>query len=280
MDNISAELGKLAEGLRMSTVEVRVGAGGGTGVIWRDGTVVTNAHVARAEEAVVVLRDGRRVRSRVTRRDRYRDLALLHVEAPNLPAAVIGDSRALRSGELVVAVGNPLGLRQAVSAGVVHAVGPLPGLGDYRWVQSGLRLLPGNSGGPLADARGRVVGINSMVSNGLALSAPADEVERFLAQPSTGTRLGITTRPVAVRAPGGGALGLLILDVEPGGVAEASGLRVGDTLLAADGRPFETPADLPYRLSRRSAGGVLSIELSRGGKRLTIQARLAGLQAA
>jgi serine protease Do len=272
-------LGKVAEGLRLSAVQVHTGGGGGTGVIWRaDGAVVTNAHVARGEEAEVELWDRRRLRARVTRRDRYRDLALVRVDAPSLPEAVTGDSRALRAGELVIAVGNPLGLRQAVSAGVVHAFGPLKGLGDNRWVQSDVRLQPGNSGGPLADAHGRVIGINSMIANGLALSAPAEEVEEFLTRPAVGVRLGITTQAVAARIGRRDVLGLLILEVEANSAAAAAGLRVGDTLLSTGGRPFETPADLPHRLSRTAQGGVLSIDLLRSGRRMTIAARLtAGL---
>ncbi|HLJ17787.1 MAG TPA: trypsin-like peptidase domain-containing protein [Bryobacteraceae bacterium] len=272
---LSAELAKVLEGLRMSTVQVHTGDGGGTGVIWRtEGVVITNAHVARQDKADVELLDGRRLRGLVMRRDSFRDLAVLHVKAPNLPAAVTGDSRALRAGELVLAVGNPLGAKQAVSAGVVHAVGPIKGLGAARWVQSDLYLQPGNSGGPLADVRGRVIGINSMIAHGLALSAPAEEVEEFVVRPAGGAWLGITTRPVLVRLLQRTALGLTIVEIESGSAAQQAGFRVGDTLIAADGQPFETPVDLPQRLSHAVAGSVISIDLFRSGRRLTIAATL------
>lgn len=170
----------LAATLARSTVEVRPlgrGAGGGAavgaGVVWHgDGLILTNAHVARGHVSVV-LSDGRVLSARLVARDVERDLAALVVDATGLPAAEIGDSSALRVGELVVAVGNPLGLVRALSAGLVHAVG-------RRAIQADLRLAPGNSGGPLADARGRVVGLNAMIVGGLAVAVPSNEARRFV----------------------------------------------------------------------------------------------------
>lgn len=275
MLEFSKELAKVAEGLRLSTVRVRSGDGGGTGVIWgAAGIVVTNAHVVRGDDPAVELWDGRVLQSRLMRADRFRDLALLRVDAPNLPLAIFRDSRDVRPGELVVAVGNPLGSRQAISVGVVHAVGPLAGLGANRWVQSDVHLQPGNSGGPLADARGRVVGINSMIAHRLALSAPADEVDEFLAHPNAGAWLGITTRPAYARLNGEIAPALAVLAVDAGSAAARAGLRVGDALLSADGRSFTAPDDLPRRLSRAVPGSVISIDLLRGGRRLTVAATL------
>jgi serine protease Do len=170
----------LAAELARSTVEVRPlgrGAGAGVavgaGVVWhRDGLILTNAHVARGRVSVV-LSDRRVLSARLVARDVERDLAALVVDATGLPAAEIGDSSALRVGELVVAVGNPLGLVRALSAGLVHAVG-------QRSIQADLRLAPGNSGGPLADARGRVVGLNAMIVGGLAVAVPSNEARRFV----------------------------------------------------------------------------------------------------
>ena len=175
LDSASAAL---AAALARSTVEVRPrGPGGGvaigSGVIWHsDGLILTNAHVAHGH-VVVVLADRRALSARLVARDLERDLAALVVDATDLPAAEIGDSGALRVGELVVAVGNPLGLRRALSAGLVHAVG-------QRLIQADLRLAPGNSGGPLADARGRVVGLNAMIVGGLAVAVPSNEARRFV----------------------------------------------------------------------------------------------------
>jgi len=174
---IAARLGRI-------TVEVRGrGRGGadggavGSGVIWHpDGLILTNAHVARGD-VLVVLADRRRFRARLVARDPDRDLAALVVDATDLPAAQLADSSALRVGELVLAVGNPLGLVRALSAGLVHAVGP-------RYIHADLRLAPGNSGGPLADACGRVVGLNAMIVGGLAVAVPSREAQRFVREQS------------------------------------------------------------------------------------------------
>ncbi len=158
---MNAAFGDVVEKLRRSTVQV---GGGGSGVIWSpDGNIITNAHVVegapdRSGAVEVQLWDGRRLSGSVVKKDRRRDLALLQVQASGLPAALPGDSNALRVGELVIAVGNPLGFIGAASTGVVHKV-------DNRsWVVSQLRLAPGNSGGPLANARGELVGINTMIA--------------------------------------------------------------------------------------------------------------------
>jgi len=179
VEPLAAAAAAMAAELARVTVEVRArgrGAGGaavGAGVIWHpDGLILTNAHVAH-RDVTVVLADGRACGARLVARDPRRDLAALVVDATGLPAAEIGDSGALRVGELVLAVGNPLGLVRALSAGLVHAVGP-------RAIHADLRLAPGNSGGPLADARGRVVGLNAMIVGGLAFAVPSRAGWRFV----------------------------------------------------------------------------------------------------
>jgi serine protease Do len=177
--SLAAAAAALAPRLGRITVEVRGGgrgAGGpavGAGVIWHpDGLVLTNAHVATSD-VTVVLADLRPRPARLVARDPRRDLAALVIDASGLPAAEIGDSGALRVGEVVLAVGNPLGLVRALSAGLVHAVGP-------RAIHADLRLAPGNSGGPLADAEGRVVGLNAMIVGGLAVAVPSREARGFV----------------------------------------------------------------------------------------------------
>ena len=176
-------LSTLADRLRAITVQVHgEPAGVGSGVLWSsDGLVVTNAHVVRGRVSVV-LPGGRAVPARLLARDPEHDLAALAIDAHGLAAAEIGDSDRLRVGQLVVAAGNPLGLAGAVTAGLIHAIGPhhpaRPSL-----IQADLRLAPGNSGGPLADAQGRVIGINAMIAGGLALAVPTRLVARFLASP-------------------------------------------------------------------------------------------------
>ena len=167
--------GEVAERLRRSTVQVfsAKSQSGGSGVIWgADGVIVTNAHVARSFNNQVELWDGRRLEARVTSYDSNRDLAVLRVTADELPAATAGDSAALRPGELAIAIGSPLGFSGALTTGVIHSVGPVPGMGRRSWVRATARLAPGNSGGPLANADGRVVGINTAIAHGLGLAVP------------------------------------------------------------------------------------------------------------
>ena len=225
---LASELGVLAERLRASTVAVRVGrAGAGSGVIWSsDGAIVTNAHVASRPQAEVELSDGRRFVGRVERRDERRDLALLQIDVAGLTAAEKRDPSDLRVGEVLVAVGHPLGIANALTMGIAHAGG-----GD-RFVQADLRLAPGNSGGPLADVHGRVVGINSMVvAGGLALAVPTDAVERFIGALPVPSRLGVHLAPVRLRD---GREALVVVAIEGHSRAARAGLIVGDVLLVRD----------------------------------------------
>lgn len=158
-------------------------SGVGAGVLWpgaEQGLVVTNAHVvmgARGRWPIVELADGRSFEARLAARDEEQDLALLALERtdPPLDAATLGDARAMRVGELVVALGHPLGIASALSVGVVHAV-----RGDG-WLRADIRLAPGNSGGPLATLDGAIVGINSMVVRGLGIAIPTQRVVDFVA---------------------------------------------------------------------------------------------------
>jgi serine protease Do len=238
---IDADLETLAEQLRASTVAVRVGrAGAGSGVVWStDGAIVTNAHVASRRQAEVVLGDGRRFPARLERRDAERDLALLRVEASGLVPAPVRDPADLRVGEVLVAVGHPLGVANALTMGIVHA--PV-GTGRRRFVQADLRLAPGNSGGPLADAAGNVVGINSMVvAGGLALAVPADDVQRFVGAAALPSRLGVLLAPGRLRS---GRDVLVVVGVEAGSRAEHAGIRIGDALLARDAERLRYAATL------------------------------------
>ncbi len=177
-----AALACVGERLRQSTVQISDDRrGAGSGVVWRlRGWIITNAHVVRTPHAKMHLADGRKIDAQLVTRDPEKDLAALYTDELDLPAAQIGSSTELRVGELVIAVGCPYGLRGAVSAGVVHAIGPVSVLGDRQWVQADLGLAPGNSGGPLADASGRVIGINTMIAEGLGLAIPSYDVEQFL----------------------------------------------------------------------------------------------------
>src|SRR5204862_1093735 len=132
----------------------------------------------------------------------------------------------------------------ALSTGVVHALGSLRGLGARNWVQADVRLAPGNSGGPLADAQGRVIGINTMVAGGLALAVPSNTVAHFLRTGVLGPSLGIVVQ--AVRVDKG--IGFVVLEISAGSPAAAASLFVGDVLIGAGGRPFRSLGDLEQAL--------------------------------
>ncbi|HEU5197131.1 MAG TPA: trypsin-like peptidase domain-containing protein [Methylomirabilota bacterium] len=172
-------LARVGERLREVTVEVGTGDGSGAGILWAPELIVTNAHVARAASLRVRLADDRQLPATRVAADRRADLALLRVPRTRVVLASLADSDSVRVGSLVVALGHPLGLRSLLTAGVVHALGPL-GPGGRRWIQADLRLAPGNSGGPLADTGGHVVGLNTMIAGGLALAIPINDVRAFV----------------------------------------------------------------------------------------------------
>jgi serine protease Do len=258
-------LGEIAEQLRRSTVLVQAGErGSGSGVIWSaDGLIVTNAHVAHGSKASVHLWDGRELPASIMLRDPQLDLAALRVHANDLPAIHAGNSSSLRPGELAIAIGNPLGFVGALTTGVIHGVGQLRGFGSRNWVQANVRLAPGNSGGPLADARGRVIGINTMVAGRLALAIPSNEVEPFLFAGPRGSWLGVTVHPVRVPRGAAHAFGLVILEVEPGSPAALASFMPGDILLGTEEGPFQSIGDLARSLA--AAGSrPLRLEFLRG----------------
>jgi serine protease Do len=258
--------GEIAERLRRSTVEVasgRLGRGSGI-VLTADGTIVTNAHVAVGADLAVRLWDGSSFPAKLESRSARRDLALLRIPAANLIPAALADSDELRVGEPVIAVGNPLGFTGAVTTGVVHALGRRTGLGSTRWIQADVRLAPGNSGGPLADARGRVVGVNTMVAGGLGLAVPANTVARLLAGDLEPPALGVMLRPAAVRVAGSRLGGLEVLGVEPGSAAEYASLRAGDLLVGIEGRRLRSVDELEQALEEgRSGEKVLRLQFVR-----------------
>jgi serine protease Do len=206
-------LGDAAARLRASVVAIvddghgsrggrRASRGGhGAGFAWGRGgggggdLFVTSAHVVSSRKAVVVTPDGRAVEATVVARDVDRDIALLHAPEARVPAVTCGDPYALRPGAFVFAVGHPLGVKDAVSVGVFQAVRAVPrgyGMAEQRprrgrspfipWVQADVRLAPGNSGGPIADVEGNVIGVAAMIVSGLALAVPAPDLERLLSK--------------------------------------------------------------------------------------------------
>ena len=191
VDQLNGALSDAMESVRDALVQVQVpGRGGGAGIVWRDdGLIVTNAHVVGRGPAEVVLRDGRLLEARLVARSRRLDLAVLSVDAPGLDAAPIGDSMALRAGELVFALGHPFGVAGAVTSGVVIGLEPDgPDArrrrdGEREWLVVHMRLRPGNSGGPVLDARGRVVGISTIMAGpDMGMAVPSHVVAAFLGE--------------------------------------------------------------------------------------------------
>ena len=317
---LSTEVAAVAERVRASVVQVRVETRGiGSGIVWSvetpdadgqaDATVITNAHVVgagRSDTFTLRLADGRELMATLLAADLEHDLAALRVHATGLRAAEIGDSSALRVGEFVMAVGNPFGREGAVTTGVVAAHAPAdpdldlePTLPDGRqaprWgrrspfsrielVQADVRLYPGNSGGPLTDAQGRVIGVNAMVGGGLGFAIPSRTAQRFLAEASSsGERvyLGVQVQTVPFSPAHRQRFGLdqevapLVVGVEEGSPAEAAGILVGDVLLAVDGRAIQTGEQLVRLLNRASAQGgavgqLRTLGVLRGGERIEV----------
>lgn len=260
--------GRVAEALRRSTVQVTNGRGhrqgSGSGVVLIGERVITNAHVLRGEPLSVESWEGDRFEAGLLKIDRRRDLALLSVAKLAAPAAALGDSDALRVGTPVLAVGNPLGFVGAVSSGVIHQLGPIQGLGGSRWVCADVQLAPGNSGGPLADFQGRIIGINTMiVAGGMALAIPSHAVQTFLSRTAETRSLGVVVRPIEM---GKGAIGLMILELVAGGAAQAGSLLPGDILAGASDARFRSVDDLQDAIEA-APDSLLRLDFYRAGQK-------------
>jgi serine protease Do len=278
----SDEAQALAEQLNRVLVTVRSRAGGGSGTAWsRDGVIVTNNHVVPEDTAVVVLHDGREFEGRVEARDPEHDLALLRVKAELSPVEP-GDPASIRPGSLVFAIGNPWGQRGTLTSGVVlsnHGATDENPAHVSDVIRADLRLAPGNSGGPLGDALGRIVGINCMITGGMAVAIPVQTVQHFIegSEPGEPGFLGISILPV--RIPQGIAAsyeleameGLMLTGIEPGSPAELAGLIPGDVMLSA-GAGRHGIQNVAGALQSMRAGRKLQLSLLRGGHVLEVAA--------
>ena len=264
--------GEVAEKLRRSTVHIRAGRHGhGSGIIVsRDGLIVTNAHVANGRATgphglQVELWDATAAAATISWRDPAHDLALLRVKVRDLPAATLADSDCLQAGQPVIAIGNPWGFRGALTTGVIHALGRVPGAGPMKWIQSDAHLAPGNSGGPLADARGHVIGVNTMVASGVGLAVPSNTVARLMRGPVAKAPLGIVARPVELNINGENRLGILALELLKDGAAQAASLMQGDIVIGVDGRKLESIEDFERALEADSER-VVRFQFVRGDR--------------
>jgi serine protease Do len=279
---LSEAAGDVADRLRSVLVAVRSSQGGGSGTIWRDdGLIVTNHHVVPGERAEVQLPDDRVLAAKVIGREPEHDLAALKIEASGLTAAEPGSSANVRPGQLVFAAGNPWGLRGTVTAGIIISRGSATvenGIPLEEAVRANVRLAPGNSGGPLADAAGRVIGINAMIAGGMAIAVPAHVVTRFLAGELPGRGfLGISGRiiplPPAIAASYGAedGAGVMVTDVIDESPAAQAGLLPGDVILRMDGARAGSRA-LAAGFDRLRAGRRVRLELLRGTSVVEVEA--------
>lgn len=285
-DVFSSALVELFNTVQPSIVQVGIqGRGGGTGVIWNtDGRIITNAHVVANEQAriQVHLTDGRTLEAKVLNRDPRLDLAMLKVDGDNLKALPIGASSRLRVGEWVFAIGHPWGQRWALTAGIVSSMSTVKVADDVttRYIKSDVGLAPGNSGGPLLDADGNVVGINAMIFGGdLSVAIPSDIVSTWLAGlplPKRQVTLGIEIQQVELPANirNGSKpqreTGLLIVGIAAERQAKYSDLLIGDTLLELDGKPVNDGATLRKLLAESAGRKTVSMNILRGGVVVTV----------
>jgi serine protease Do len=263
-------------------------------LISSDGYVVTNAHVVEmADEIIVRTSDRREFVARVVGADTRSDIALLKLDADDLPQVEIGRAADLKVGEWVLAIGSPFGFEHSATAGIVSAKGrSLPSENYVPFIQTDVAINPGNSGGPLFDLNGRVIGVNSQIYSrtggfmGLSFAIPIDVVMDVVEQLRTQGRvtrgwLGVLIQDVTRELAETFALphpqGALVAQVVPGSPAALAGVRAGDVILRFNGRDVATSGDLPPLVGMAKVGDAADIELLRDGKRQHYQVLLAAL---
>jgi S1-C subfamily serine protease len=265
------------------------GAGSGV-IIAPDGFILTNSHVVEAAEQVEVsLTDGRTLQADIVGEDPATDLAVVRAEAGDLPTAELGDSNSLRVGQLAIAIGNPLGFQSTVSTGVISALGrALRGRSGRlieNVIQTDVPLNPGNSGGPLVDSRGRIIGINTamiFMAQGISFAVPVNTAKWVVGELVTRGRvnrafLGIAgqVRPISRRIQRqlelGVATAVEVVSTEKQGPAYQAGLREGDLIIAVNGKGVASVDDIHRILTGWPTGSVLGLTILRNGEQLQVQ---------
>jgi serine protease Do len=258
---------------------VQRGVGSGF-IISGDGYVLTNAHVVDgADEVYVTLTDHREFKARLLGADARTDVALLKIDGAGLPRLTLGDAGRIRAGEWVIAIGSPFNLENTVTAGIISAKSR--DTGDYlALIQSDVAVNPGNSGGPLINMRGEVIGINSQIAtlsggyNGISFAVPIGEAIRVANQLKTfgkvtrgriGVQIGEVSKDIAESLGLKEAQGAQVSLVEPGGPAERSGIQPGDIILKFNGVPIERSSDLPRLVGSAAVGARATVTIWRRG---------------
>ena len=263
-------------------------------IVSQDGYVLTNAHVVEgADEVYVNLTDKREFKAKVVGTDKRTDVAVLKIEASKLPAPVrVGDVNRLKVGEWVMAIGTPFGLENTVTAGIVSAKARDTGE-EIRFIQTDVAVNPGNSGGPLINMRGEVVGINSQIYSrsggfmGISFAIPIDEAMRVSDQLRasgrvTRGRIGVqidqVTREVAESIGLGAVRGALVRSIESGSPAEKAGVEAGDIILRFDGKAIDRASDLPRLVGGTRPGSRSTLTVFRRGQNRDLSITIAELE--
>jgi serine protease Do len=287
--------GQLPPGSRGQQREPESQSVGSGFIIGMDGYVITNAHVVDgADEVTVNLSDKREFKAKVIGADKRTDIALLKIDAKDLPKVTIGDPDKLKVGEWVVAIGKPFGLENTMTAGIVSAKGrDLPQENLVPFIQTDVAINPGNSGGPLFNMRGEVVGINSLIYSrtggymGLAFAIPIDVAMNTVSQLKdkgrvTRGRIGVQIQPVTKEdadAFGLGApRGALVNGVEKDAPASKAGIEIGDIIIKADGRDVKSSNELPRIISAVRPGTKINLTVWRKGAQKDIAVTVAEMK--
>lgn len=278
-----------------SDQERTVPRGVGSGfIISQDGYILTNNHVVSGSSDIfVTLTDGKEHKAKVVGMDSRTDLALLKVDAKDLKPLPIGESRSLRKGQWVLAIGSPFGLESTVTAGIVSAINRETG--DYLpFIQTDVAVNPGNSGGPLIDLSGRVVGVNSQIVSrsggfmGISLAIPIDEAMQVVEQLKDfgkvtrgriGVQIGNVSEDVAKAIGLPKTMGAMVSNVERNGPADAAGVRSGDVITSFNGREITHMSDLPRLVGATKPGTSASLELWRKGKSMKVDVKVGEMPA-
>jgi len=271
--------------------DVPVRAEGSGFIVDANGIIITNAHVVKdAKEVTVKLTDRREFRAKVLGADAKTDIAVLKIDAKNLPVLALGNTKDLKVGEWVLAIGSPFGFENTVTAGVVSAKGrTLPDDSYVPFIQTDVAVNPGNSGGPLLNTRGEVVGINSQIYSrsggyqGVSFAIPIDVAVQVKDQiVATGkashARLGVAVQEVNQAFADSFKLdkpeGALVSNIEKGGPGDKAGLKAGDVIRKVDGQAIVSSGDLPAVIGQQAPGKKVTLEVWRQGARQELQARL------